>query len=355
MSARRAASGSTRFPWEWRLSDLNPPEEGAPKVFSTFACGGGSSMGYKLAGYEVVGNCEIDPRIAEVYDRNLHPKRSYVMDIRDFNKLEELPDELYDLDVLDGSPPCSTFSMAGSREKAWGVEKRFAEGQKVQRLDDLFFAYLDTVEKLRPKAFIAENVTGIIMGNARGYVSEIVDRSRGLGYSVQIFKLNAAFMGVPQRRERVFFVGNRMGWPKLRLEFDQEPIVFGDVRTPRGGKQVEERISRLVQYRMHGERNLNAAAKRIPFDGGGKTYNIPYYTVHMVDDDRVCPTVTASASITRRCDLTYFSEGDLRNVSSFPQDYDFGDADAQFICGMSVPPVMMAHIASEVRRQWLEG
>ena len=346
MSARRAASDSTEFPWEWRLSDLKPPEEGAPKVFSTFACGGGSSMGYKLAGFEVVGNCEIDPRIAAVYDRNLHPKRSYVMDIRDFNRLEDLPDELYDLDVLDGSPPCSTFSMAGSREKAWGVEKKFAEGQKVQRLDDLFFAYLDTVEKLRPRCFIAENVTGLIAGNARGYVSEIVERSRELGYSVQIFKLNAAFMGVPQRRERVFFLANRMGWGKLRMDFNEKPIVFGDVRTDEGGPALSEQVAELVRMARKGEGGLGNSRR----NAGMKPswYNFTYCW-----DDRPVPTITAGCKSIRMCDRTHLSDGDIVNVSTFPQDYDFSGADVRFICGMSVPPVMMAHIASEVRRQWL--
>lgn len=237
MSARRAASSSTdsRYPWEWRLADLPEPAEDAPAVFSTFACGGGSSMGYKRAGYRVLGNCEIDPKIAAVYAANLHPAMSYVEDIRDFNRRDDLPDELYALDVLDGSPPCSTFSTAGIREKAWGVEKRFAEGQKLQRLDDLFFAYLETVGKLRPKCFVAENVMGLVAGNARGYVHEIVRDAQAMGYAVQVFRLNAAFMGVPQRRERVFFVGNRMGWPKLKLEFSEKPVKFGDVRSAEGG------------------------------------------------------------------------------------------------------------------------
>ena len=54
---------------------------------------GGSSMGYKLAGYTVIGNCEIDPRVAAVYKVNNHPKHSFLMDIREFNKLEELYSE----------------------------------------------------------------------------------------------------------------------------------------------------------------------------------------------------------------------------------------------------------------------
>ncbi|MDO4763819.1 MAG: DNA cytosine methyltransferase, partial [Flavobacteriaceae bacterium] len=98
-------------------------------------------MGYKLAGFNHLGGVEIDPRMAEIYKKNHAPKYFYLEDIRDFNEREDLPKELYELDILNGSPPCTTFSMAGKREKGWGVEKHFNEGQKKQTLDDLVFVY----------------------------------------------------------------------------------------------------------------------------------------------------------------------------------------------------------------------
>ena len=267
-NAPGAGSGSMsshRYPWKWYLKDLKPPAENAPTVFSTFACGGGSSMGYKRAGYRVLGNCEIDQKIAEVYKRNLHPKLSYVMDIREFNKLDILPDELYNLDVLDGSPPCSTFSTVGSREKSWGIEKQFAEGQKKQRLDDLFFVYLETVSKLKPKVFVAENVTGLLSGNAKGYVNEIIKTARDIGYEVQLFKLNAAFMGVPQKRERVFFIGNRMRWEKLRLRFEERPITFGEVRSKEGKPfgNDDSVYKAMLRHRVPGDKSMADITSRL--------------------------------------------------------------------------------------------
>ena len=194
-------------------------------VFSCFSCGGGSSMGYKRAGFRVIGNCEIDPRMNEIYVKNNHPKYNYQMDLRDFNNLDNLPDELYNLDILDGSPPCSTFSTAGSREKVWGKARAFREGQKTQTLDDLFFVFLNTVEKLKPKIVVAENVTGLLKGNAKGYVNEIIKRFHSAGYEVQIFKLNAAKMNVPQARERVFFIANNQNFKKIKLQFNEKPIL----------------------------------------------------------------------------------------------------------------------------------
>ena len=236
------------YNWKWYLSELKQDKD--VTVFSCFSCGGGSTMGYKRAGFKVLGNVEIDPRVNEVYKTNNHPKYNYLMDLRDFNKLQDLPDELYHLDILDGSPPCSTFSTAGLREKVWGKEKAFREGQKKQVLDDLFFVFLDTVEKLKPKIVVAENVTGIIKGNAKGYVNLILKRFKELGYEVQLFKLNAALMDVPQTRERVFFIANNQGYPQLKLNFHNKPILFGEVRSEHGipynGAYVKDSKSRRI-------------------------------------------------------------------------------------------------------------
>lgn len=345
-NVRGAASSSThRFPWRWNLSDLAEPPEDAPTVFSTFACGGGSSMGYKLVGYRVVGNCEIDEGIAEIYERNLHPERSYVMDIREFNKLDDLPGELFDLDVLDGSPPCSTFSMQGDREKAWGKLKMFKEGQAVQTLDDLFFVFLDTVEKLKPKAFVSENVTGLLMKNAKGYVNEIINRARSIGYDVQLFRLNSAYMGVPQDRTRVFIIGNRMGWPRLSLNFNEEPIMFGSVRSTEGSGKMIPVVSEYRYAYRPGIRDVGAL--RV---AAGQSHTC--FSYRIADDSYPAPTL-CTVPATRACDWTLFTEHDEKAVSTFPMDYDFGSGDSTFITGMSVPPVMMANVAYEIKRQWL--
>ena len=70
-----------QFPWKWYLSDLDKVQKNGKTVFSCFSCGGGSSMGYKLAGYDVIGCCEIDPRVMTVYQQNNHPKYPYLMDV----------------------------------------------------------------------------------------------------------------------------------------------------------------------------------------------------------------------------------------------------------------------------------
>lgn len=336
------------FDWKWNLADVVQDKD--IKVFSTFSCGGGSCMGYKRAGFEVIGNVEIDPKINDMYVRNNHPKYNYCMDLREFNKLDDLPEELYHLDILDGSPPCTTFSTAGKREKTWGKKKKFREGQAEQTLDDLFFVFLDTVEKLRPKVVIAENVVGLIKGNAKGYVHEIIRRFKVAGYDVQIFQLNSAFMDVPQARHRVFFVANNQGYAPIRLKFENDPISFGAVRSGEGRPLSENAgvQNALVMAAKPGDQTLSDVADRIAGEG------TKYFSHMLIWDDQVVPTVIAGGGYIRMADRTMFAEDDFRNVQSFPQDYDFCGNSAQYVCGMSVPPNMMANIAKEVYEQWLK-
>lgn len=107
-----------KFNYRWTLKDaIFSKDKG--NVFSCFACGGGgSTMGYKLAGYDVIGCNEIDHRMMHVYCQNHDPKYPFLEPIQEFKNRADLPVELYNLDILDGSPPCSTFSVAGSREDA---------------------------------------------------------------------------------------------------------------------------------------------------------------------------------------------------------------------------------------------
>lgn len=352
MSVQNAVLSSTDFPWKWKLEDLKDRPKNGCKVFSCFSCGGGSSMGYKLAGYQVLGNCEIDPDMMKLYKTNNHPKYSYLMDIRDFIKIpdEEIPEELKNLDVLDGSPPCSVFSMAGSREDGWNVEKTFREGQAKQRLDDLFIYFIEVARKLKPKVVIAENVKGLITGHAKGWVNIIIKAFDDAGYNVQIFLFNASRMGVPQKRERVFFIAKRkdLNYEKLQMDFNAEPIPFEKVREPYGKAFSGDNLaSKLMKYRVPSDRCLQDINKRVRKTGSGFTSPINH-------DDEPVQTITAGGYCFRMCDGLLMTDKDIISCQTFPQDYDFMKQNVQYVCGMSVPPVMMAKISEQVYKQWLK-
>lgn len=340
------------FPYLWNIKD-GYPAKGIPahglKVFGTFICGGGSSMGYKLAGYDHLGGVEIDKAVAEIYRTNHHPKHLFVEDLRIFNERTDLPDDLYNLDVLDGSPPCTTFSMAGQREKTWGKEKVFAEGQAKQTLDDLVFVYCNTIAKLRPKVFLLENVKGLALGNAKSYLRRVVETLRKTGYTCQVFILNGASMGVPQKRERCFVIGHRseLNYPKLDLSFSEPFIPFGTIidRTDKSNTLSPEETQAYSQWQK-GDRTLADTKKRI--FGKNTCFTCPW----VVEDD-VCPTLTTGyallTSIPRKMNCV-----EMLRASTFPQDYDYPNENRlRFLTGMSVPPLMIAQIANQIRIQWL--
>ena len=78
------------FPYKWKLKDANFTRDKGT-VFSCFACGGGSTMGYKLAGYDVIGCNELDPRMNQVYVKNLQPRINYLCDIRSLADCNAFP------------------------------------------------------------------------------------------------------------------------------------------------------------------------------------------------------------------------------------------------------------------------
>lgn len=321
-------------------------------------------MGAKLAGYDVVGYNEIDTRMTKYHDANHNCAYKYVEGIQTFKERDDLPAELYELDVLLGSPPCSSFSACGNREKDWGKLKKFREGQKKQVLDTLFFDYIDLAKKLRPKVIIAENVQGLMQGNAIQYLERIVIAFENAGYNVDWRLLDASLMGVPQKRKRIIFYAIRsdladiVGYddmiglrPRLDLDFNERPIFFGEVEKNIDYNDLEH--CELTDFDK----------KWLPLTKVGDDYG----TIHpngsgfnhiVVGPNMVCPTI-----LTRNNALKHYNKE--RNVSitelmlccGWPLDYDFlGNKKAQksYVIGMSVPPVMMGNIMKNVYEYWLK-
>ena len=323
-----------------------PKEKNGLKVFSCFACGGGSTMGYKLAGCDVIGCCEIDPKINKTYIENHHPKHNFCMDIREFNKIpdNELPEELFDLDILDGSPPCTTFSMAGDREESWGKKKKFREGQAEQTLDDLSFVFIDTVAKLRPKVMIMENVEGLIKGEAWSYVQRIYKGLMDINYQVKHWLLKGEQMGVPQTRHRVFFIALRddidFDLQRLDMSFNYAPVLFGEVKEGVGGN-VSSKVNELLNMAIPNVDN-RLADIIIRTEGREKRFN-----EKIIWDDKICLTLT-SHGFYRGNDKCKLSDKDYINVSTFPGDYNYEGANIAYITCMSVPPIMIKRIVTRL-------
>lgn len=344
-----------KYNYRWTLADTKFTKDKG-RVFSCFACGGGSTMGYKLAGFDVIGCNEIDPRMMKAYITNHNPKYAYLEPIQTFKLREDLPKEFYELDILDGSPPCSTFSIAGLREKTWGKKKKFREGQAEQVLDTLFFDFIDLAKKLQPKIVVAENVKGILLGNAAQYVAKIYRDFDLAGYHVQHWLLDASKMGVPQRRERVFFIALRkdlanlfmeqnetlMFQPKINLDFREQEIPFEDISDDKDLNIKDNiEISKYYDLIQYGQSFSTVHPKKYYFSHYKASHKKPLNTIC------VAPTIwhpTIKRTINTK---------EIMLAGSFPMDYNFEGNSPNYLVGMSVPPIMMAQIADRIFEYWL--
>lgn len=331
------------FSYNWNLSDLKDVPSNGLKVFSCFSCGGGSTMGYKMSGYEVIGCNEIDPKMMLVYKKNHNPKYSFLESIKTFKLRNDLPKDLFNLDILDGSPPCSSFSMVGKREKDWGKNKVFSEGQAKQVLDELFFDFIDLAKKLQPKVVVSENVKGIISGNAKGYVKKIIKEFDLAGYNTQLFLLNGATMGLPQKRNRVFFISTRkdLKLPKIKLEFNEKELHLFDVLKGISDKECLTKQQELYWNKCKPGEKFSKYHPKGSLFGMQKINNIG-----------------SSFTLTTKGDgLFHFFEKRILNlkewmlIGSYPLDFDFMNYRGKYLIGMSVPPLMMHKISREIKEQ----
>lgn len=349
-----------KYNYRWNLKDAVFTKDKG-KVFSCFACGGGSTMGYKLAGFDVIGCNEIDSKMMEAYIINHNPKYSYLEPIQTFKMRDDLPEELYQLDILDGSPPCSSFSMAGNRDNDWGKEKKFREGQAEQVLDTLFFDFIDLANKLQPKIVVAENVKGLLLGNAKEYVRRIYKEFDNAGYYVQHFLLDASKMGVPQRRERVFFIALRKDLakpflyqqdmftinPKLELIFNDDVIPFKEIDE----YEIKEDIYTICPSYM---RCLELCKE-------GNNFSTVHHKGMLHNAYRVNRNKPISTIVAHNDGTAYHYEHNRRltknefcQAGTYPIDYNFLNLRYNYLIGMSVPPIMTARIADEIYNQWIE-
>ena len=310
------------------------------KVASTFSGCGGSCLGYRMAGFRVVWANEFIPAAQDSYNANKSPE--CYLDKRDIKTVEA--EEILkqtglkkgELDLFDGSPPCQAFSTAGKRHKGWGKDRQYENGV-AQKNEQLFDEYIRLVDGLQPKVFVAENVSGLVKGTAKGMFLEILAALKGCGYRVKCKVLDAQWLGVPQTRRRVIFIG-------VREDLNCEPVHPSPLSYR---YSVRDALPEIVGVRQ----NL--------FGGTDKRSS----------KGKPCPTVSTfgvgiaggvnwwveMAKVVDSTEKRKFSIAELRRICAFPDDFILTGSYAQQWerLGNSVPPVMMFHIAKTIRDEML--
>ena len=324
--------------WQQHLA---PREPDALTVISLFAGCGGSSLGYSMAGYRELLAVEWDDNAVETFRLNFPGVPVYHGDIAKLSVgevLERTGLQPGELDVLDGSPPCQGFSTAG---------KRILDDPRNQ----LFREYVRLLRGLQPRAFVMENVSGMVKGKMKLVFADILRELKASGYRVRARLMNTMYFGVPQSRERMIFIG-------IREDLGIEPTHPNDLQHPVP--------VRLCDYPSD-ERLEGIELERWTRIGpGGNWQNLPpnlingkarYSNFHRRLDARR-PSFTVGKEEHFSSGRFYHwdrprrvSDRELVRIGSFPDGFQFigtGDLIHNRI-GNSVPPLFMCAIASHVR------
>jgi DNA (cytosine-5)-methyltransferase 1 len=316
---------------------LAPRAPDAPTVISTFAGGGGSSLGYSMAGYRELLAVEWDDNAAATFRLNFPDVPLYHGDITKLSADECLKRAGIapgDLDVFDGSPPCQGFSTAGKRQ-----------------IDDprnsLFREYVRLLRGIQPRAFVMENVSGMVKGKMKLVFAECLRELRASGYRVRARLLNAMYFGVPQSRDRMIFVGVRddLGIEPSHPAPMTRPIpsgiaISGADRCPLG---VPTASIRLIASRI-----------KPGGDAGDHTSSGAGFSVVRLNPDRPSMTITkhlaGMSGILQPSGHSYLSESQIKRLAGFPDVYQLlGKPTERWArIGNSVPPLFMRAIARHV-------
>ncbi len=357
-------------------------------VLSTFAGGGGSSTGYRLAGAKILAINEFVEEAQNTYREN-YPNTTIVPgDIKELTGtylMEQAGVKVSELDILDGSPPCSAFSMAGSishgggntHADAFGKTKQYSDIKGVSNVEDLFFEFLRVAKDIKPKVIIGENVEGLTMGEAKEYFHKIQNTFEEIGYLVVADVLNASYFGVPQSRKRCFFIGVREDVADaIGLNFMTMYQLYpdkNDVRTTLGEaindvvNDDKEELDYLFD-KISPEKAVGKTLMKMPKDPDKVLTGMDYhdkghhFNLKRSSLRKPCPTITAMGNLAGVAGTCHpiedrkFTIKELKRIMSLPEDFKLTGKHKQQSerIGRMVPPLMMKALAESVYNKVLK-
>lgn len=313
-------------------------------VISTFAGVGGSSLGYKWAGYKELLAIDFDNHATENFKLNFPDIPVWEKDIStvkgdeilDFCKLKK-----YELDILDGSPPCQGFSTAGKRKIN-------------DPRNSLFREFVRLITDLQPKIFVMENVSGLVKGKMKGVFIEIMQILKEENYIVKCKLLNAKYYGVPQSRQRLFFIGIRKDLnvtPTFPPE-DKNVITTKEALQGVELSEIKYPAEKIAKYYDNIQMGKSLAEYLASI--GGKPN---YFNLKKLHPSKPSNTITkmfmeSGGGLLHWREKRFITINELKRLSTFPDDFiikgKFSEQWARI--GNAVMPKQMYYIAKHVKQ-----
>lgn len=329
---------------------------------TAFSGAGGASMGlHYLNRFQGIFFNEIDEKQIKMYKANLHSMYGFEMPIQELVKesLEDKP-ECFDLDILQTSPPCSLYSISNltADEKKGVPTTSIKESSGVcQAIDELYQPAIELCGKLQPKVFIIENVVGLTYKKNAPYVDDIYKRLSDIEYSTQHFIINGDKIGLPQKRNRVFFVAIRsdLSWNGFNLDFNEPKVIISDIKyTDSDDRPQPPKRAEVLKGYQYGDRDCGVINSREWDKSSLFSVKLP------IEDRDTFNTLTtkndANIIVRKKLDGYDFlrpTPQQLIQAQSFPLDYDFLGKSVMYPLGMSVAPLMMAKLVERIEEHIL--
>lgn len=307
-------------------------------VVSTFAGCGGSSLGYAMAGGKVLLAVEWDAHAVETYRANAPDTKVWKGDIRkldarDAMRLAGVKEGK--LDVLDGSPPCQGFSSAGHRRVG-------------DLRNQLYREYVRLLRAFKPRAFVMENVRGLLSSTMRPILKDIVAQMRSSGYEIDVRLLNAKDYGVAQTRRRLIFVGARKDLKILpALEPETRPTPTAMAALKGCPKEKPVLLNGMVLW-LWTKCRPGQKLKDVHPNGA-------FFSWAKLDPYGVCPTIVTDSYILHWREARYLTSREAARLQGFPDWFKWHGTLHERIkrIGNSVPPPLTRAVAELVKKQIL--
>lgn len=315
---------------------------GKPTFISLFSGCGGSSLGYGWAGFREFLAIDFDRKAVEAFRLNFPAIPCWQRDVRKVTGKEMMEFcgiKRGELDLLDASPPCQGFSTAGKMEVA-------------DDRNDLFLEFVRLVKELRPKIFLMENVSGLLIGRMKGRFIEIMKILKSLPYRVKCKLMNAMYYGVPQSRPRLIWIGVRKDLKRDPVY----PIPNNRYLTVRMALKDCPKEKKIKPKGKAGE----LTPKIRPYRDGSDMIPDSYFNLKRLTWDRPSRTITHRMRMHQSGHIhpeedRFLTIAELRRLSTFPDDFQLvGNFEQKWgLIGNSVPPKFMEAIARNVRERIL--
>ena len=372
----------------YNLEDVvNASNEDKFNVISTFAGGGGSSTGYRLAGGKILCVNEFVEEAQNTYRENYPDTPILPGDIKELSGkdfLDVVGLKEGELDILDGSPPCSAFSVAGKlshsadgkHSDGWGQTKNYSDGKMVENIEDLFFEFLRVADDIRPKIIVAENVKGLTIGEAKQYFNKINNTFEDIGYDVVAKVLDSRYFGVSQTRTRVIFIGLRnditekagLNFMTINSVFPEQSVDVIPLKDALVGLEYDAEEVDYLTKKFLNTAYWKDTGSNMEIDPPKVLTGMDYhpkghhFNLKRVSQYAPAPTLTAMGSNDTTAGAFHWAEprkltiGELKRIQSLPDDFKLtGKWNQQSErIGRMVPPLMMKAIADSIYNKVLK-